>query len=607
MNSPESCHFQVNLKAIIELLSSHLYSGPEVFVRELLQNGVDAIRARAALQPDLEGHIELELVADAGGASTLIVEDNGIGLTADEVHRFVATIGSSSKRDDLLALRSDYIGQFGIGLLSCFLVTDEIVLLTCSAREPDAPAVEWHGYGDGSYTLREVTGLTRPGAKIYLRSGSGKENYFRENFLIRTAQHFGSLLPFQISVVAGTQRTVINRDPPWRLSFATGSEKAEHYRNYGLDTFETDFFDFVPLADPELQLEGAAYILADSPSLTARKLHRVYLKEMLLTENAENLLPEWGFFARCVINSRILRPTASREGIYEDSALDATREYIGRALQKYITEMARFSPDKLAAFIRIHSRAMKSLALHDDDFLLMIIDLLPFQTSLGELTLPECRKKREEIRFVSGVDDFRQISDISAAEGVCVINAGYVYDTELLTRLGALAPDRAVDPISPDELMARLDEVTLKEAETFYELIRAADHLLQRFKCRSEVRRFQPETTPCLYVDSGSAQLWRSVSSSKEQSDSLWSGVLGNAFEPREEAWSQLCFNAANPLVQKLQKICGASPSSAVRATVEVLYVQALLLARRTPTRDEMRILNSSMSRLVELASEHPE
>ena len=126
--------FQVNLSGIIELLSHHLYSGPQVYLRELLQNAVDAIQARRQLEPALVGEITVELVRDGSGPATLVFEDNGIGLTEEEVHTFLSTIGLSSKSEDLAKRRGDFIGQFGIGLLAGFMVTDEIVLITRSAR-----------------------------------------------------------------------------------------------------------------------------------------------------------------------------------------------------------------------------------------------------------------------------------------------------------------------------------------------------------------------------------------------------------------------------------------------------------------------------------------
>ncbi len=84
------------------------------------------------------------------GDGTLRIADTGIGLTEEQVHEFLATIGRSSKRDDFGFARHDFLGQFGIGLLSCFLVADEIHVET---RAADAPTVHWIGYADGRYSI----------------------------------------------------------------------------------------------------------------------------------------------------------------------------------------------------------------------------------------------------------------------------------------------------------------------------------------------------------------------------------------------------------------------------------------------------------------------
>jgi Type VI secretion, TssG/Histidine kinase-, DNA gyrase B-, and HSP90-like ATPase len=143
-----SYKFQVHLRGIIELLSKHLYSGPHVYLRELLQNGVDAIRARIGAQPEHEGEITLEVLGHGRkGQPTLLFTDNGIGLTEAEIHEFLATIGQSSKRGEDWNEPTDFIGRFGVGLLSCFIVCDEIVVLTRSARPLTLPSPPQGGEG----------------------------------------------------------------------------------------------------------------------------------------------------------------------------------------------------------------------------------------------------------------------------------------------------------------------------------------------------------------------------------------------------------------------------------------------------------------------------
>ena len=119
--------FQVNLKGMIALLSEHIYSNPNTFVRELLQNSVDAITALHNIDENYSGRIDVFL----NGDGSMVFQDNGIGLKEEEVYRFLTVIGESSKRDTPDA--DDFIGRFGIGLLSCFVVTNEIRVESRSA------------------------------------------------------------------------------------------------------------------------------------------------------------------------------------------------------------------------------------------------------------------------------------------------------------------------------------------------------------------------------------------------------------------------------------------------------------------------------------------
>ncbi len=149
--------FQVDLRGVVDLLSRHLYASPRVYLRELLQNAVDAITARGA-----GGRVEIET-----GGGTLRVHDDGVGLTEDEVHALLATIGRSSKRDELGFARHDFLGQFGIGLLSAFLVADEIEVVTRSAK--GGKAVRWTGRSGGSYQV-EPGERDEPGTTVTLKA-----------------------------------------------------------------------------------------------------------------------------------------------------------------------------------------------------------------------------------------------------------------------------------------------------------------------------------------------------------------------------------------------------------------------------------------------------
>ena len=144
--------FTVDLRGLVEILSHHLYRNERVYLRELVQNAHDAIRGPRRAGRSRRRRRRVEIVP-ARGYEQLVVRDNGIGLTEADMRALLSIIGSTSKRADVAAVRRQFLGQFGIGLLSCFLVADTIEVISRSARTPDAPTVRWVGESDGTFTI----------------------------------------------------------------------------------------------------------------------------------------------------------------------------------------------------------------------------------------------------------------------------------------------------------------------------------------------------------------------------------------------------------------------------------------------------------------------
>lgn len=591
--------FQINLRGIIDLLSNHLYSGPEVFLRELLQNGVDAIRARQTFEPNHAGEIAMEVVAARGGKpATLVFSDNGIGLTEEEIHRFLATIGQSSKGAEFWERPSDFIGRFGIGLLSCFVVSDEIVVITRSARG-GSPTMEWRGRPDGTYSIKVLEYDMEPGTQVYLSCKSGSEDYFAADAIETKAVHYGGLLPYAIHLQAGKGKRRINAErPPWREKYTSPDKQRTALLEYGQRTFDMDFFDAIPLRSGAGEVDGVAFVLPFSPSLATKRTHRVYLKHMLLSENAENLMPEWAFFVKCVVNANDLRPMASRESFYEDEQLEAARETLGRCLKDYLTNLAKRDQKRLQKFIALHALSIKALAVRDDEFYRLFINWLPFETSLGEMTLGEFRQKSDVLRYVPKLDEFRQIARVAAAQSLGVVNGGYVHDAELLEKYSEVFPAEQVEVVDPASLTESFDELTLEEREQVFKLVKAADLVLQPFKCSAEIRKFRPAELPALYSTSHDAGFLRSVEQSKEIADALWSSVLDNLAEKHgRDVYAQLCFNYNNPLIRRL---AGLTNRTLLQRSIQMLYVQALLLGHHPLNAKEMTLLNEGLLGLIE-------
>ena len=598
MDSTESnFRFKVNLGGMIDLLANHLYSSPKVFVRELLQNGIDALQARLILQPQYEGEIHIELISSGENNATIIFEDNGIGLTDEEIHRFLAIIGESSKRNDLNELSHDFIGRFGIGLLSCFMVCNEIVVITRSVKSDQA--FEWKGKADGTYSLRTLNKKIEPGTRIYLNAKKSALEYFHPTLLKELIKNYGDLLPFPVYFIENEKKTLINDHiPSWLLSNTEVVDKTVPME-YGHNVFGENFFDYIPLHSEVGGIEGVAYILPYKINPLTKLKHRVYLKRMLLTEESDKILPDWAFFVKCVINATSVRPTASREDFYEDEDLLKAREALGNCLRTYLIRLAEFDFATLKKFIAIHYLSIKSLAVDDDEFYKLFIKHLPFETSFGELPLGEIMQAHKTLYYTPLVDEFRQVSKVAAAQSICILNAGYVYDAELIEKLPRFFPTVHIERIDPLELTQTFQELSAEEKEQSHRFLEYAYKILDQFRCKPDIKRYKPHEMPALYNTNEESLFMRSLEQSQEQGNDLFSSVLenfsGNHFHISH--YAQLCFNFDNPLIKKLLQL---QDETFLKLAIEFIYLQSLLLGHHPLKNNELEILNSGLLSLLD-------
>ncbi|HEX5203506.1 MAG TPA: HSP90 family protein [Actinoplanes sp.] len=569
--------FQVDLQGIVDLLSHHLYASPRVYVRELLQNAVDAITATGSAA---DGQVRITTCEDE-----LRITDNGVGLTEAQVHELLATIGRSSKRDELGFARHEFLGQFGIGLLSCFLVADEIHVHT---RRAGAEPVRWIGYSDGRYEVRP--GEERePGTSVTLLPRRGAEHLLSGTTVRELATLYGSLLP--VTVEVDGERVTADA-VPWE------SGRAALYA-YAEKVFGFVPFDIVELDVPQAGLKGAAFVLSTPVNPATRGGHRVYLKRMLLAESVEGLLPEWAFFARCVVDSTELRPTASREALYDDGLLGETRDAIADQLRGWLVRLATTDPRKLGRFLTVHHLGVKALALHDDEMLSIVDQWYPMETNMGQVTLAEFRERHGLIRYAATPDEFRQLAAVAAAQDVGLVNGGYVYDSDIIERLATVDPEIRAERLEPADLATRFTGLDAEAELRLRPFLAAVQRRLDRLGCEVVIRAYEPATLPALYLVSRAAAFHDELTASRDRADDIWGGVLDALATTAPPDRPQLVLNARNPLVRRITAI--GDPELAGLA-VESLYGQALMLGHHPIRPADAALLTSSMLGLLDRA-----
>lgn len=593
--SAEVQQFQVDLRGVVDLLSRHIYSSPRVYLRELLQNARDAITARREIDG---GGSRIRITPLTAENGEFVLRDDGVGLTAAEVGELLATVGRSSKRDIFDLPRSDYLGQFGIGLLSCFMVADTIVVRSRSAK--GGASVEWTGSADGTFQVAEIDEELPIGTSVHLVPRFDADELLRPAAVHELATTFGEFLPVRVTVDAAGGDIDITREPP----FLDAASDVEAAIAYGRDLLGAAPLDVIELSEPATGTRGLAYVLPFAPPPGARQATRMYLGRMLLAERVDDVLPEWAFFVRAVVDSTGLAPTASRESLVEDAALERVRAQLGAGIRRWILELGLREPHRLAQFVAIHEIGLKSLVRHDPELAQFITRWLTVETTHGVLGIGDLVERHSHVRYAASVDEFRQVAGISPSSEV-LVNGGYLYDADLIRMLPELYPHVSVEQVDVTGELDRLDPPPLDDRDAAVALEARAGAVLAASECTVVVRSIDRPDLAGLYV--ADPEVLRAIDRTRTKgiAGALWGGVLDRIDQSMsdlrdDDLRARLCLNWSNRVVRALVRVVD---DAVFARTVQLLYIQALLAGHHPLSDADRRLMTTALSDLVSLSA----
>jgi molecular chaperone HtpG len=444
---------EIHLPGLLKLLGESLYSTPRVALRELVQNAHDSCVRRREEDPAASSDYAPAIrVWTDREARQLFIQDNGSGLTRDEITVFLATVGrgytselraklGAGGRDEAL----DLIGYFGLGLLSAFMIAQRVQITSCSYQTPDE-AWRWVSEGGQSYALRRAT-REGVGTTVQLDLRDDALFLLDADALTDTLRAYAELLPVPITI--GASGPAINTRPaPWmeEAEDEPAHTRAVRYAAWVRDRLEANALAVLPLDDARtpdgavIPLRGALYV-PERSIISIREYGdvAVYVRRMLITERERDLLPDWARFVTGVIECPLLNPTASRETLRHDEIYDAVRASLATQLLAFFERLATDAPLDWAAIVRAHNDLIKGWAVRSYDLFTRVADLVTFKTSRGDLTIPEyLRENPGRIFYYDEEDGLAQALTLFEARRLAVIDARWFADVAFLKRYAEL-------------------------------------------------------------------------------------------------------------------------------------------------------------------------
>ena len=346
----------VSVENIFPLIKKFLYSDQEIFLRELVSNATDALTKLSHMSSIGEvkgdiGNLGLEIKVHKK-EKTLHIIDNGVGMTSEEVKKYINDVAFSGAEEFLEKYKdkkedAGIIGHFGLGFYSSFMVADKVEIITKSYK--DESAAHWICDGSPEYSLKKSQKEER-GTEIILHISKDSKDYLEESKITELLNKYNKFMPFPIKF--GTKEETINKDekgeksetktvdniinntnPAWTKT--PSDLKDEDYKNFYKELypfqFEEPLFHIHLNVDYPFNLTGILYFPKISNDLNIQKDRiQLYQNQVFVTDNVEGIVPEFLALLKGVIDSPDIPLNVSRSYLQSDTSVKKITNYITR-------------------------------------------------------------------------------------------------------------------------------------------------------------------------------------------------------------------------------------------------------------------------------------
>ncbi len=388
-------NIQIASENMMPIIKKWLYSDKDIFLREIVANASDAITKLKKLEtlgeaPKGDGY-KITITTDTK-AKTLTVEDNGIGMTQDEVERYITQIAFSGAADFVAKYEKTngdgIIGHFGLGFYSAYMVSENIEIFTKSYRDGEQ-AVHWVSDGNSTYTIGDTDKKTR-GTKIVMHLAPEEKEFTDEKAVKKLLLKYCSFMPYPIFLnpkEGEKDPKPVNTTEPLYLKQPADCTE-EEYQNFYRDTFR----DFNPPLfwihlnmEYPFRLKGILYFpkIKKNVDLEPGQV-KLYCEQVFVANNIKEVIPEFLMLLNGVIDCPEIPLNVSRSFLQNDAKVQKISRYITKKVSDKLSELYNNDREKYENCWQDLSTFVKYGCLKDDDFYEKVKNIIIFKNIEGK-------------------------------------------------------------------------------------------------------------------------------------------------------------------------------------------------------------------------------
>ncbi len=463
-------NIKISSENMMPIIKKWLYSDKDIFLREIVANGIDAITKFKKLvgmgEAQEDGNEYCVKISVDKKAKTLTVEDNGIGMTEEEVESYITQIAFSGASDFIKKYESagsdGIIGHFGLGFYSVYMVSENVEIFTKSYK--DAPAVHWESDGNATYSIEENDKSTR-GTKIIMHIAAEEKEFLDENNIKNLVRKYCSFMPFNVYVNYKGD----GKDEPLNSTLPLYAKNPkdctdEEYKKFYTDTF-MDYNDpifWVHLnMDYPFKLKGILYFpkVKNKLELERGKV-KLYCNQVFIADNIKEVIPEFLMLLNGVIDCPDIPLNVSRSFLQNDRQVQKISKHITKKVADKLISLFKNDREKFENCWGDVANFVKFGCIKDNDFYDKVKDIiiykdlngnfLNFNELLGVKEEPEAENKEKKnedakpttVYYASDENQQAQYIKLFKDEGLNAILCDNFIDPHFLSYLEYKTPDK---------------------------------------------------------------------------------------------------------------------------------------------------------------------